>query len=374
MALQTQQISKYVRDTEYNIIRADKSISGVWSFAVDTGNIFLTYQGALIQWNPRDTKLTDYTIGTDHYRCQPLLHVDASDVTTLKNINFQPPVDGQSIVELSSVANGGADKLEQLSGSRTPIFKADQLGNSLHSLRFSNGAFMSTDSVFNTTTHGGAFTVLMVVKLLPTWKSWNRYGLNDSANVEGKDNEWLNGVTSPGSNFSFGLFQGKTRTTYTSYTQNIGAGLRFTSTANNWRVEPGIAGNMFRQADNQEGDLESKMWGSYSNPLEHIGDDPLTDTMILCWEFPDTNDSPRAGHRTRISTAGKGKVYDMIASYPSLVNGFDVGRFNGWFTGDGGHFDLGEMLVFNNMFDKSSLNNLGNHLSSKWNATWINFD
>ena len=41
---------------------------------------------------------------------------------------------------------------------------------------------------------------------------------------------------------------------------------------------------------------------------------------------------------------------------------------------DGGHFDLGEMLVFNNIFDRTSMNNLGTHLSNKWDATWVDFE
>ena len=62
-AIQTQQITRYVSDAEHNILRSDKRISGVWSCAVDTGNLFLTYQGALLQWNSRETKTAKYTGG-----------------------------------------------------------------------------------------------------------------------------------------------------------------------------------------------------------------------------------------------------------------------------------------------------------------------
>jgi len=370
MAIQTQQISKYVRDTEHNILRSDKSISGVWSFAVDTGSMFLTYQGSLIQWNPRDKKLSNYTIGTNDYTCQPIIHIDASDLSTLKNSNFQTPSDGDSVVQITSVAHGGAGAFEQQTGSRTPTFKHSSLGSDLHSIRFSNGAFMDTDSLFNTTTHHGAFTVMMVLRFLPTFKNWDRYGKTDSTPGT---NEWLNGLAK-GSSFNTGLFHGTTSQRYTLHGSNIGAGMRWYSYNNNWRVEPGMSGNGVYVADNQEGDLDNRMWSSYTNPIESLGKDALSDTIILCWEFPDSRENPRGAHYIRVSTAGKARKYDTTVYYPSLIKGFTVGNWRGWFTGDGGHFDLGEMLVFNNSFDRTSLNTLGTHLSNKWDTPWVNFE
>jgi len=371
MAIQTQQISKYVRDTEHNILRSDKSISGVWSFAVDTGNIFLTYQGSLIQWNPRDKKLTNYTIGSYDYTCQPIIHVDASDITTLKNHNFQTPEDGHSVVQATSVAHGGAALFEQLTGSKSPVFRQNELGSGLHSLRFSNGAYMNTDSTFNTTTHHGAFTVMMVLKFLPTFANWDIRGKTDS--IPGT-NEWLLDGMNPGNNLNKGLFHGTVSQRSTNQPSNIGAGMRWNAYNNNWRVEPGVSGNGLYQGDNQESDWENKMWANYSNPLEAHNSDALKDTFILCYEFPDTRDNPRSSHFIRVSTGGRARKYDWSVYYPSLIKGFTLGQWNGWFTGAGGHFDLGEILVFNNMFDRASMNTLGTHLSNKWDATWVNFE
>lgn len=371
MAIQTQQISKYVRDTEYNILRSDKSVSGVWSFAVDTGNIFLTYQGSLIQWNPRDKKLTNYSIGSHDYTCQPIVHIDASDITTLKNQNFQTPEDGHSVVQATSIARGGAAVVEQLTGSKTPVFRQNGLGSGLHSLRFSNGAYMNTDSTFNTTTHHGAFTVMMVLKFLPTWTNFDRYGKTDT--IPGT-NEWLLDSMNPGNVLNAGLFHGTVSKRYTSYSSNIGAGMRWNSYLNNWRVEPGISGNGLYVTDNQEGDWENRMWSNYTNPLQDYNSDPLVDTIILSFEFPDTRDNPRGSHTVRVSTGGRARTYAMNVYYPSLVKGLSIGYWRGWFTGDGGHFDLGEMLVFNNIFDRTSMNNLGTHLSNKWGTTWVDFE
>lgn len=370
MAIQTQQISKYVRDTEHNILRSDKSISGVWSFAVDTGNLFLTYQGALLQWNSRETKPASYTIGSTTYQCQPIAHVDASDISILKNQNFQTPENGQSVVELSSLSDGGVATFEQTTGSKTPVFRQNQLGNNLHSLRFSNGSYMNSDSVFNTITHTGAFTVLMVLRFLPTWANWHRYGKTDSTPGT---NEWINGMN-PGQSLNTGLFHGTVSQRYTSYSSYIGSGMRWHAANNNWRVEPGVNGNGIYNGDNQESDWENKMWSSYSNPLQDYGSDPLTDTIILCWEFPDTQPDPRGAHSVRVSTGGKARYYNQRVYYPAMLSGLTIGQYNSWFTGAGGHFDLGEMLVFNNSFDRTSLNTLGTHLSTKWNATWVNFE
>lgn len=371
MAIQTQQITKYVRDTEYNIIRSDKSISGVWSFAVDTGNLFLTYQGSLLQWNPRTTRLSDYTIGNNTYKCQPIAHVDASDTSTLKNQNFQIPDNGQSVAEVSCINAGGASVFEQQVGSKTPVFRQNQLGTNLHSLRFSNGAFMNSDSVFNTVTYTGGFTVFMVLRFLPSFLNFDRYGKTDT--TQGT-NEWVKDGMSPTQTFNCGLFHGTVSQKYTQYSTNIGAGMRWNSTNNSWRVEPGVSGNYLDNRDNQEGDFENSMWSSYINPLENYNLNAFDDTIILCWEFPDTTEKPRGGHFVRVSTCGKAKFVDKNVSYPALLKGLSIGQYNSWFTGNGGHFDLGEMIVFNNAFTRSSLNEIGTHLATKWNTLWVNFE
>jgi hypothetical protein len=212
---------------------------------------------------------------------------------------------------------------------------------------------------------------MMVLRFLPTVANFDRYGKTDTTPGT---NEWLIDGMNPGSFLNKGLFHGTISQRYSQQSSNIGAGMRWGSTNNSWYIEPGVSGNHLYQYDNQEGDFANKMWPLYSNPLEAYNSNPLTDTIILCFEFPDTRDDPRGAHFIRVSTGGRARKYDFNVYYPSLIKGFTLGQWNGWYTGSGGHFDLGEILVFNNMFDRASMNTLGTHLSNKWDATWVNFE
>lgn len=371
MAIQTQSISKYIRDTEYNILRSDKSVSGVWSFAVDTGNIFLTYQGSLLRWNPQTKKLSKYKIGDYDCNCNPILHVDANDTSTLRNQNYQTPADGDNITEIHSLMNGGASVLEQPTSAKRPVFLENALGSGLNSVRFKNGAQMLTDDVFNSIPLAGGFTVFMVLRLLPTWDNLSTRGKTDTTPG---DNEWLIPEYKTGSQLNTGLFHGTVNKTGTPYSSYIGAGLRWYTTNNNWIFEPGISGNQSYQGDNQETDLTNRMWKTGVDPLANHDGEALKDTIILCYEFPDVGDNTRGGHFIRVSTCGMIRYYDTSVYAPCMIKGFTVGRWSGWFTGDGGHFDLGEMMVFNNNFSSSTINNIGTHLSTKWSTPWLNFE
>ena len=76
------------------------------------------------------------------------------------------------------------------------------------------------------------------------------------------------------------------------------------------------------------------------------------------------------------SIAGKARSISWSGSYGGagdyVLRGLKVG--GNPHQVDGGWYTLGEMLVFDDTMGTNHLNQVGDYLSTKWSATWIDFE
>ncbi len=73
----------------------------------------------------------------------------------------------------------------------------------------------------------------------------------------------------------------------------------------------------------------------------------------------------------RIAGARRWKIQNTAQGTTSLVSGLEVG--GGDFQSSdtvNGEVDIGELIILQGSLDNNSMNSIGNHLSTKWGATW----
>lgn len=388
MAIQNNNITSYIKDTEVNILRLSRNIQDTWAHATDTGRMFLISNGVLHQWSPDRVTGDRYQYNDSIYIDGPVVtHIDASNAATKFRNNTYTPTQ----------AGGGVNYIEPQAGlvsnfksvGETPYLEPNVFGT-LPAINCMNGGFETEE--LNVT---GDMTMFIVFKY--PYKFYKNYNSDLEATAhEGSGNVWdpLNKgyATGRAEIISSSIADGQTYDSdiewYTSQT------IEGTD-----KVGPNIylgGGGGPRDADNQSGEIAGNgKSGGYSTP-NGIGlfADATTDTDVG-WTF-DTGFDPYGAFTT---AAGADAViftarfqYDrQLYKRGDLSAGVVEAKMNGGFRGHSfrhtinaqprlagmkiagprGHMRVGEVLVINNRMDDTKFNQIGSAMASKWNTTWF---
>jgi len=387
----TPDIKSYIKDTQANILARNSTESGIWAFASDTGNIFVSDSGGWLQYNSDEvtgsTTLTHNNVDIQ-LPYTALGHFDATDTQSLKTTANKTVDDRSSVGEWESTDNGKYT-LEATRLSQAPAYVVNGMGSGKPGVDFHNTR-LTTPVRENTHTNSGDFTVFMVTRFKPAWLNGDYRTIDaDRAATPtsypdpwNDDPEWRGtNEKHPGTPSDFGLFgscavDDDHLSIGASLQQNVGAG-HFTG----WRYRYGRGGgnsiNTYSDTlpftntyDSYKidttGYTEQQINSQVDSSINNVGLN-WGDTMILSWRYqsgqkntPGTVDRQIAGGAYyRISTAARGD---------HVLRGLSIGQ--GTFNETGGWMTVGEFLVFNNFIGSSDMNKIGDYLSTKWSTPW----
>lgn len=374
MSVTTPDIRAYIRDTKQNILNRDANTDGQWAFATDTGALLVSVEGGWIEYKPGDisgSSQVTYDQTVVDVNSVPLLHVDATDISSITQTTGGEPSDGDNIHKWQSQNKRGVFNMEQPDPVYMPQYHANGMGSNKPGVLFNN-TFMVNDSEqarLNQLT--GDFTVLQVVKFLPVLANDDYYGLGYDIDSDGPGDGDQDGTGDgtnyflPGARQGFDLYGGHNQGYYQS--DQIEASLYFYTGSNifyHWYYFRGLStnssngmllNNAFTRQSSTYLDKINMKWG---------------DVMILGHRYSSGEVGKRAG---RVETTVAGNTYRSITTTNNktwTLNGFQIGNgATGNGSGYGQHY-LGEMLVYNDCLDTNTFNKLGELLSQKWNTTW----
>lgn len=374
MSVTTPDIRAYIRDTKQNILNRDANTDGQWAFATDTGALLVSVEGGWIEYKPGDisgSSQVTYDQTVVDVNSVPLLHVDATDISSITQTTGGEPSDGDNIHKWQSQNKRGVFNMEQPDPVYMPQYHANGMGSNKPGVLFNN-TFMVNDSEqarLNQLT--GDFTVLQVVKFLPVLANDDYYGLGYDIDSDGPGDGDQDGTGDgtnyflPGARQGFDLYGGHNQGYYQS--DQIEASLYFYTGSNifyHWYYYRGLStnssngmllNNAFTRQSSTYLDKINMKWG---------------DVMILGHRYSSGEVGKRAG---RVETTVAGNTYRSITTTNNktwTLNGFQIGNgATGNNSGYGQHY-LGEMLVYNDCLDTNTFNKLGELLSQKWNTTW----
>lgn len=373
MSVTTPDIRAYIRDTKQNILNRDANTDGQWAFATDTGALLVSVQGGWIEYKPGDvsgsSQVTHDQTVVD-VNSVPLLHVDATDISSITQTTGGEPSDGDNIHKWQSQNKRGVFNMEQPDPVYMPQYHANGLGNNKPGVLFNNTYMVNDSEQARMNQLTGDFTVLQVVKFLPVLANDDLYGLGYDIDSDGPGDGDQDG-TGDGTNYvlpeartSFDLYGGYNFGS--SYSDQIESGLYLYENANRfyyWYYYRGMSVNtgtsmtrtdVFERQSSPYLDKINMKWG---------------DVMILGHRYS----SGEVGHRSgRVETTVAGNTYRNIQTTNNTtwtLNGFQIGNGSVTTSYYGQHY-LGEMLVYNDCLDTNTYNQLGELLSQKWNTTW----
>lgn len=373
MSVTTPDIRAYIRDTKQNILNRDANTPGQWAFATDTGALLVSVDGGWVEYNPGDTSGTSqltYDQTTVNVSSAPLLHVDATDITSITQTTGGEPTDGDNIHRWYSQNRRGVFNMHQPDPVYMPQYHANGMGQNKPGVLF-NDTYMENDNTqARLNMLVGDFTVLQVVKFLPVLANDDAYGLGYDIDSDGPGDGDQDGTGDgtnyylPGARANFDLYGGFN--SYNSMSDQIHAGLRFYTTSNQfiyWYYDRGKSENSinakyvndaFVRQSSPSLDSINMKWG---------------DVMILGHRYSSGEPGHRYGH---VETTVAGNTYRNMSTANNrtwTLNGFQIGRGSYGSNTRGQHY-VGEMLVYNNCLDTNTYNQIGELLSQKWNTTW----
>ena len=374
MSVTTPDIRAYIRDTKQNILNRDANTDGQWAFATDTGALLVSVEGGWIEYKPGDisgSSQVTYDQTVVDVNSVPLLHVDATDISSITQTTGGEPSDGDNIHKWQSQNKRGVFNMEQPDPVYMPQYHANGMGSNKPGVLFNN-TFMANDNEqarLNQLT--GDFTVLQVVKFLPVLANDDYYGLGYDIDSDGPGDGDQDGTGDgtnyflPGARQGFDLYGGHNQGYFQS--DQIEASLYFYTGSNifyHWYYYRGLStnssngmllNNAFTRQSSTYLDKINMKWG---------------DVMILGHRYSSGEVGKRSG---RVETTVAGNTYRNITTTSNktwTLNGFQIGNgATGNNSGYGQHY-LGEMLVYNDCLDTNTFNKLGELLSQKWNTTW----
>ena len=381
----TPDIKSYIKDTQQNILERDSSESGIWAFASDTGSIFVSQDGGWLEYASHNSKGTstlsvnDETINIPHGL---IAHLDAKQTDTRRS-TANTPIENQAAVggwdsTSQAILNVQADRT-----SMAPTYLSNGLGSNRPGIQFKRTALVSPMEQ-NIHTYTGNFTVFMVLKFEPIWLNGDVYrvGYKVDDDHTGGTNQLIG--TPP---THFGLYSSADNGGSGADPLTIGASLENSYATNYWnymRFKNALGGansvtatttdTLFAPQYNSDtgagvGNEDSQVHANLRNVGLNMGD-----RMIFTWQYTSADRMSRGD--MSVSVAGKAGTYGWSGSYGGagdyVLRGLKVG--GNPHQVDGGWFTLGEMLVFDDNMGTNYLNQVGDYLSTKWSATWIDFE
>ena len=341
--MSTQNITNYTRDLEENIIDTSPLVDGQIKFAIDTGKLFLSNGGYWHIYNSPDI-VGEYTLpGTGITVDAPILaHLDADDATTIQDVNYQPVNSGDSVSNWRCVTDGGSNHVTNSTIVDSPTYIANAL-NSKPALRFAGRQFFGNESKKNVPLTDGSLTSFAVFKL-------HYKGDTVTGN---KELDWRD---------------------YNPIWGGIGYGGSLTICAQpaltmRWDTPQGTWSSVgATQPANSVALHDSTTFGPASTPTVI---DLQTDTLIVVQRWNGSND-PRGYKYQEICICGRyTKFINTMVGGPVEFSGLSIGINNMRANyGETGRFDMGEFILLNGDLNNVEVNQVANHLSTKWGAQW----
>ena len=383
MSITNPDIKSYIKDTQQNILTRDSTEQGIWAFASDTGNIFVSNAGGWLQYNS-DTSTGNTTLIHNNVTTQlpfaALGHFDASDVNTLTSPSKSPVSDLESVGRWKSTDNG-MFALEAQRISQTPMYLAEGMGTNLPGVDFA-GTKLISPMIQNKHTYTGDFTTFMVLKFKPVWLNgdYSPTGVTD-ANHPGWEGTNERVGNPP---VHIGIYGSCTNTDDRS---SIGAGIEEHRAATHhsyfrYRLPRGghhtpntyAYTNVFTSTYNSktatgynEFDENRRKSQVHAN-LRNIGLN-WGDRMILSWRSQSPIKNTLSGS-VDFQIAGDAlNIHPTWSLGDHVLRGLSIGQ--GTAGEDGGWMTVGEMFVFNNYVNNSNMNKIGDYLSTKWSTPWV---
>jgi hypothetical protein len=343
--MSTQNITNYTRDLEENIIDTSPAVDGQIKFAIDTGKLFLSNGG---YWHIYKSPgmVGEYTLpGTGITVGAPVLaHLDADDATTLQDVNYQPINSGDAVSNWRCVTDGGSNHVTNSWILNAPTYVANVL-NSKPAIRFRGAQFLSNESKKNVPLTDGSFTSFTVIKL----------DYKGDPVTGNKESDWRD---------------------YHAIWGGIGFGGSATICAQpalqvRWDVPQGtfssVGGAMPACAVAFQ---NSTTFGPASTPTVI---NTQTDTLIIMQRWNGTNDIYGSKYQEITISGRYTKHINPEVGCPVEFSGLAIGHNNMRANlTETGEFDMGEFILLNGDLNNVEVNEIANHLSTKWGATWEN--
>ena len=367
------------------------STQGDIAYAVDAGELMIRRETGWYTYM-FDDMVGNYTPpGMSSAIKRPILsHLDATDITSLKDRNNLNPVDGEHVKHWLTQPNGGIFDVAQTSRSRQPIYTSQGM-NGQPGVKFTGGSLPSRgcDMITerteqNTRTYQNGYTAIMVCKIDSRYSNYMDVGRVDS------EAAWPTGTNNdPLHNQPTHALWGSNQATQSEsgpHTNHAGwyiseadyyANLYGTGThgghkadlVDQWSYHPhGSHGtNGPTQATGYEGHPE------YRNG----------DIMIFTWRvFNDPYDKNKQRVAvTETTTNGFRARYqktddDSIVAEIGLIKGMRIGsmlqREKTFYQDYTGRITVGEFMLFDGNLNNYEMDQVGQYLSSKWSTDWNN--
>lgn len=379
----TPDIKSYIKDTQQNILESDSSESGIWAFATDTGSIFVSHEGGWLEYASDRSKgtstlsLNDETYNIPHGL---IAHLDAKQTDSITS-TANTAIENLAAVGSWSSTDQAILNLEADRTSQAPTYLSNGLGSGRPGIQFRRTS-LTTPLEQSQHTYTGNFTVYIVMKFEPTWLNgdYHRKGFFADDEHIGGQNELIG---SPPTHM--GIYSSAVESDAVKDPLTIGSAIENKYAGNYWsyfRWRCGMGGHGTDTHTTNDATF-APQWNSDTNPdpgeaikqgqvhesLRNLGMN-LDDRMILCWQYKSA-DRLSPGLLTK-SVAGSGRIinYDDLGDY--VLRGLKIGGNANY--EDGGWMTVGEFLVFDEMLSTNHLNVVGNYLSTKWSATWVDFE
>ena len=340
--MSTQNITNYTRDLEENIIDTSPAVDGQIKFAIDTGKLFLSNGGYWYIYKSPDM-VGEYTLpGTGITIDAPILaHLDADDATTIQDSNYQPINAGDSVSNWRCVTDGGSNHVTNTRPSKQPTYVANAM-NSKPAIRFRKNQYFTNESKKNVPLTDGSFTSFIVLKA-------DYKGDTQSAN---KESDWKDYNAIWG-----GIGYGGSAT--------IGAQpalmLRWDYAQGTWLSTGGTLPSCAVALSN------SSTFGPASTPTVI---NLQTDTLIIVQRWNGGNDTYGYKYQEICVCGRYTKAMSSITGGPTEFSGLAFATNNMRSDDSTGDFDMGEFILLNGELNNVQVNEVANHLSTKWGAQW----